>query len=357
MATVRIYRVAELLNTTSQEVMALLKRDHGIEVKSASSTIEEVVGRQFVERLARQRDITLPGGDLFADGASAKAGKKSGTTKKGAAEPAKPAAPSLGPPRLVKSAKAVHQAERAAAAAAHDAELAVEPADETLFETRADQPEVEADVPAEAAAEPITETPAEPAAEPEPAVAQPAAAAESEGPAEETPEAHPAAASAPPAPTGRVVPPTIRLRVEEAGAPRPAPAPRPSAQPRSPVAARSGAPGAPVIKGPASRTGTPTVAPPRPGPPPPPRPSYPSAQLGGPRPLPSQPVRPQTPGYPPRPGMPARPGMPSRPGGGTARPTGRPASVGPAGRASGPRQPRSPWRCLRSPGPSRSPKA
>ena len=48
MATVRIYKVAELLNTTSQEVIALLKRDHGIEVKSASSTIEEVVAREFV---------------------------------------------------------------------------------------------------------------------------------------------------------------------------------------------------------------------------------------------------------------------------------------------------------------------
>jgi two-component system nitrogen regulation sensor histidine kinase GlnL len=67
MATVRIYRVAELLNTSSQEVMALLKRDHGIEVKSASSTIEEVVGRQFVDRLPRQRNISLPGGDIFAE--------------------------------------------------------------------------------------------------------------------------------------------------------------------------------------------------------------------------------------------------------------------------------------------------
>ena len=62
MATVRIYKVAELLNTTSQEVTALLKRDHGIEVRSASSTIEEVVGRQFVERLAKQRNIQLPSG-------------------------------------------------------------------------------------------------------------------------------------------------------------------------------------------------------------------------------------------------------------------------------------------------------
>ena len=67
MATVRIYKVAELLGTTSQEVTALLKRDHGIEVKSASSTIEEVVALQFVQRLARQRNISLPGGDMFAE--------------------------------------------------------------------------------------------------------------------------------------------------------------------------------------------------------------------------------------------------------------------------------------------------
>src|SRR5918912_897536 len=67
MATVRIYKVAELLNTTSQEVIALLKRDHGIEVKSASSTIEEVVAREFVSRLARQRGIKVPSSASFAD--------------------------------------------------------------------------------------------------------------------------------------------------------------------------------------------------------------------------------------------------------------------------------------------------
>jgi len=39
LATVRIYKVAELLNLSSQDVMALLKKEHGIEVKSASSTI------------------------------------------------------------------------------------------------------------------------------------------------------------------------------------------------------------------------------------------------------------------------------------------------------------------------------
>src|SRR5262245_54387604 len=109
LATVRIYKVAELLNTTSQEVMALLKRDHGIDVKSASSTIEEVVGRQFVDRLARQRGITLPGGDIFAEGAAAKAPvRKPMLAKKAGPEPAKPAAPVLGPPRLNKAAKALH---------------------------------------------------------------------------------------------------------------------------------------------------------------------------------------------------------------------------------------------------------
>ena len=49
-------------------MLALLKRAHGIELKSASSTLEEVVARQFVERLARERSITLPGGDMFAEG-------------------------------------------------------------------------------------------------------------------------------------------------------------------------------------------------------------------------------------------------------------------------------------------------
>ena len=59
MATVRIYKVAELLGTTSQEVSALLKRDHGIEVRSASSTIEEVVARQFVEPGKQWQEVRL----------------------------------------------------------------------------------------------------------------------------------------------------------------------------------------------------------------------------------------------------------------------------------------------------------
>src|SRR6187402_2388126 len=105
MATVRIYKVAELLNTSSQEVLALLKRAHGIELKSASSTIEEVVARQFVERLARERNITLPGGDMFAEGPAIKPGAKKPTPVAKKPEPAKPAAPTLAPPRLVKTAK------------------------------------------------------------------------------------------------------------------------------------------------------------------------------------------------------------------------------------------------------------
>src|SRR3954469_25595489 len=105
MSTVRVYKVAELLNTSSQEVTALLKK-MGIDVKSASSTIEEVVARQFVDRLARERNISLPGGDIFAETPSAKGPAKKGAApaKKGA-EPVKPAAPSLPPPRLVKAAK------------------------------------------------------------------------------------------------------------------------------------------------------------------------------------------------------------------------------------------------------------
>src|SRR4029079_5647643 len=105
MATVRIYKVAEMLTTSSQEVIALLKRDHGIEVKSASSTIEEVVARQFVERLAKQRNITVPTGDIFAETPIQK-GKKPTAAKK-APEPVKPAATVLPTPRLVKTVKPV----------------------------------------------------------------------------------------------------------------------------------------------------------------------------------------------------------------------------------------------------------
>jgi len=348
MATVRIYKVAELLNTSSQEVMALLKQRSGIEVKSASSTIEEVVAREFVQKLARERNITLPrASEMFSETAPhppAKGGKK---TAARAPEPPKPAAHALPPPRLVKGVKPAPAPPSAEAPATPPAEaIAPEPAEaaphaaapvaseaEPVHERprveppAAHEPSVAARAP-ESAPEPET-----PAAAPEPAAAR---APQPAPPAADT--MPPAAARAPeqparpamPSPTGRVVPPTIRLRIED---PRtgqapparptvvrsivpPPPPPRPATAP--PQQARPGG------AGPAgARPGTSRPAGPRP----------PSSQqpLGGPRPLPSQPVRPGQPGQ--RPGMPGqRPGMPSRPG----------AYQRPQARPSGPRVARPP---------------
>ncbi|HEY7502072.1 MAG TPA: translation initiation factor IF-2 [Vicinamibacterales bacterium] len=328
MATVRIYKVAELLNTSSQEVMALLKRDHGIEVKSASSTIEEVVARQFVERLARQRNITVPSNASFADAPAAVRGKKPAAKTP---EPQRPAAPSLPPPRLVKTAK--------------PAAPVVEPEPEppAAPESVLIPPPVEVAIPVEPepAPEPVA---AEPIVEPPPAIAEPAVAArapepatasaprvrkeevDAPGAAKDVPAAARPAASAQPRPlgppqTGRIVPPTIRLRVEDpkTGQAPPAPPRRPVLV-RPPVSAPPAAPQAPTgnLSRPAgARPGAPAApgvaarAPQRPGGALPPR-----APMGGPRPLPSQPIRPAppprpggTPGYrppPPRPG--ARPG-------------------------------------------------
>jgi translation initiation factor IF-2 len=303
LATVRIYKVAELLGTTSQEVSALLKRDHGIEVRSASSTIEEVVARQFVERLARQRNIALPTGDIFSETPAPKARK--GVAAKKAPEPPKPAAPALPPPRLVKTVKPV------------TAPPPPEPDAPAVPEPFAAVPPVEVELPqpeAVVVAEP-------PAVEPEPVVEEPAP----------TPE--PVAAAAPPPPVvktpapGRIVPPTIRLRIEEQRPttptpplqtePRPRVVPRPAPprvdRPATPVAARPGAPAAGPAGSPAARPVAPgarPAAPPRPTA----YPSVPRQTPGGPRPLPSQPVRTQTPGTPPRPGQyPQRPGAPPRP--------------------------------------------
>ncbi len=289
MATVRIYKVAELLGTTSQEVLALLKRDHGIELKSASSTIEEVVARSFVERMARQRNIALPGGDMFSEApAPARGGKKAAAARK--AEPPKPTTPVLGPPRLVKTI-------RPAAPPPLEAEAPPAPPSEAEVE---EAPFV---VPLSVAAEPP------PVAEPAPQAAAPAA--------EEAPRVEEPPAERPSTP-GRMVPPTLRLRIEQPGQTlQPArpltPAKRPVAgqprivKPAAPLAAPAGA--------------RPAGAPGRPAYPPPLRPTTPS-MLGGPRPLPSQPVRPQQ----------ARPGMPpprppfGRPPFGQQRPGQRPVT-------------------------------
>ena len=323
MATVRIYKVAELLGTTSQEVSALLKRDHGIEVKSASSTIEEVVARQFVDRLSRQRNIQLPTGDIFAETPVVK-GKKGAPAKK-APEPPKPAAPSLPPPRLVKTAKPAP----APTAPAPELEPIAEP-----------EPSIAGPPPEPVAPEPpviVAEAPASALDRVEKAAKgdAPVPVAEPPAPAEAPRAAAAPAAGAPPpakpSAPGRVVPPTLRLRIEEqrpttptpplptSPTPRVVPRPAPKTdRPAMSTAARPAAAGA------AGQTGTTAVRPPTPpaarpgGPPSGQRPAYPStrpqAPMGGPRPLPSQPVRAQQPGMPPRPPQyPQRPGMPSRP--------------------------------------------
>ncbi len=307
MATVRIYKVAELLGTTSQEVIALLKRDHGIDVKSASGTIEEVVARQFVERLARKRNIPLPGGNMFAETPVGK-GKKAAPARKGA-EPIRPAAPSLPPPRLVKAAKP------AAAPVLEDdaiaeAELVAPAAEATAPSAQVDKAEGKAEAEAPAAEGVETVAPVTPHTE--------APIAASSG----TPDAP--TISKPGA--GRVVPPTLRLRIEEQRPTTPPPLLPTSAPPRLAPRPRTERPGVPAAAGGAAgQAGTTGVRPPaqpmaRPGGAPPPRPAYPGsrpqAPVGGPRPLPSQPVRTQQPGMPPRPGQyqyPQRPGMPYRP--------------------------------------------
>jgi len=317
LSTVRIYKVAELLDTTSQEVLALLKRDHGIELKSASSTIEEVVARSFVERVARQRSISLPGGDMFAEHpAPAKGGgaKKAPAPKK--AEPAKPTAPVLGPPRLVKTlrpATATPTASETVAPPPPPPPLdspepqVIEPPAPVVVQPPA--PEPEPVQPIAAAPEVIEEPPPEAPEfeEPEPI----------EEPVSDVPAV--AAAQAPASqPSGRFVPPTIRLRIEEPGrAPQPA---RPLTPAKRPLVSqpRMLQPPAPQAAGATAKPATPGAKPgagaTRPGGAPgqlrqpysPPRPTTPG-MLGGPRPLPSQPVRTQQPQQ-------ARPGMPTAPG-------------------------------------------
>jgi translation initiation factor IF-2 len=313
LSTVRIYKVAELLDTTSQEVLALLKRDHGIELKSASSTIEEVVARSFVERVARQRSISLPSGDMFAEHpAPAKGGgpKKAPAAKK--ADPPKPAAPVLGPPRLVKTVRPA--APPSAEPVTPPPPPPSEPEPQVIVEPPAavvhpPAPEPEPVQPIAAAPDVVEEPPdvapvaEEPVLIEEPAPERPAMAAHTHSPAAQSP--------------GRFVPPTIRLRIEEPGrVPQPArpltPAKRPQvSQPRIVQ------PPAPQTPGATAKPGTPGAKPgagaARPGAPgqlrqpySPPRPTTPG-MLGGPRPLPSQPIRTQQPQQ-------ARPGMPSAPG-------------------------------------------
>ena len=304
MATVRIYKVAELLGATSQEVLTLLKHDHGIELKSASSTLEEVVARSVVERAARAKGIALPSGDMFAEGhahapaAPAKGGGKKAPGLKKAEPPKAPPAPVLGPPRLIKTIKP----------------LQPHPAEGAVPEPESAAPHVESE-PAYVA--PVYVAPellaAAPEHVPEPVVEPPPTSAAA--PVEEASAAQPASAPQ----SARVVPSTIRLRIEEPGRlPTPArpmmPAKRPPVQ-TAPRMVQAPVPGAApprpsTLGGVGARPapGRPGMAPPR---------STTPAMLGGPRPLPTQPVRPPArPGAPgTRPPFAGRPSFPPRPAG------------------------------------------
>ena len=186
-ATIRIYKVAEVLGIPSQEVIDLLKREHGIEAKSASSTIEEIVAKQFAERIARERNLSLPAGPLF----SAKS-RSASRGRKGAKTPEPAARPRLGAPRLVKAPKVAPPV------------ILEEPPDET-------------EAPPVAGVTQGEPKPAEPAAAP--------------------------AAAKPVTPTGRLVPSMLKLRIEDKAPsllPR-APAAHPGARPLAPTRPRPGA--------------------------------------------------------------------------------------------------------------------
>ncbi len=343
MATVRMYKVAELLGLTSQDAMALLKQETGIDVKSASSSIEEIVARQFVERQARKRQIALPPGALFAETSGP---KRPGA--KSAPEPPKPAGPVLRP-RLVKTPKPVDAADTSEATAPAEAdvpvvELPAEPAVAAAPDT-VEPPVVEvtpavAEAPPAPVIEPEAPQPVTPVVQVEEPQAPPAETVieRAEPVQAPAPAAAPVAAAPPPparpplvvppprvpAPTpvtGRLVPPSRRLRIEdpvtgEAPAARPLPQ-RPVVRPPQPP---------PVARPPAAPTGN-LSRPPMGA-----RPATPGARppIGGPRPLPSQPIRPGQPGQPPGGRPPMGQGY-QRPGGGYNRPgmQGRSRSSGP----------------------------
>ena len=263
MATIRIYKVAEVLGIPSQEVIDLLKREHGIEAKSASSTIEEIVARQFAERTARERNLNLPAGPLF----SAKS-RSASRGRKGAKTPEPAARPRLGPPRLVKAPKVAPPA------------VLEEPPDET-------------EAPPAAEATPTAPAPAESveAASPVPAASVPV-------PAAAAPPSAPVVTK-PVTPTGRLVPSMLKLRIEDKA---------PSLLPPAPAAS---------AKLPAP---SPATTRPRPGSRPiGPAPARPSTPPGGPHRLPAQPFRPPS----GRPAVGYRPSFrppPRRPGARKRRP-------------------------------------
>ncbi len=342
LGTIRIYKVAEVLGLPSQEVIDQLRRDHGIEVSSASSTVEEIVGRQFAARIARERGIELPSGPLFADTPARRPAARRGRLVKTKAEPPQPARPTLGPPRLIKSAKAARAAAKAEAEAEAAAAAATEAEQADADETPGAQPPVG----------PAVEVPAAPAATVVPDVPAPPAPAQPQ-------VLSPSPATVIAKPTGRVAPPTLRLRLEEPKPPKPAPAPAaPASAPPAaaaaapPAAATATPPAAAAATPPAAAAATPPAAAaaappvaaaasappvvartPVPGRMPPAVRTPPAGArmpgmggrppLGGPRPLPSQPVRPPSSRPPSSRPLPPRPAVGYRPPPRPHRPHGR----------------------------------
>ena len=293
--------------------MSLLKKEHGIEVKSASSTIEEVVAREFVTKQARQRNIKVPSNASFADTPSPAA--RGGFKKPGgrAPEPAKPVTP-VAAPRLVKTAKPLAPVEVAAPVPEPEPFVA-EPEEFVEPEAPPAPPAPEFTAPA-----PVAKAPPVAIAVAPPAAAEPPAPPVVKHAAETVEQPAPVAAAPPPPPRpaapapGRIVPPTLRLRVED-----PKTGQAPPAPPRRPLLVR---PPVSITPPPAATGNLSKPAPPRPGGPAPPRPggppragAYPRPQspMGGPRPLPSQPVRPSQPMRPNVPGYRPPPPRPSGP--------------------------------------------
>ncbi len=321
MSTIRIYKVAEVLGIPSQEVMDLLRTAHGIEVKSASSTIEEIVARQFAQRIARERNLDLPGGNPFAQKPLSRRGGKRGGPR---AEPPPPVRPKLGPPRLVKAAKA-------ARAAAAEAEAAASQNGETPAGAAVEPATVQPDSPLAPAAT-GGGAPVEPAAPAPPPVPPPAprrlpmptVRVETEPPARTPRPARPAAP----------VPPVVRT---EPSPPVPAPVPPPQAEPAraakaEPSLAATAEPApaataAPAPAAPAEAASAATAAPPGPVAPPAMPPAPPSAA----------PVQAVT--APAPPSAPAATARPAPAGAGTAprpSPAAAPPVAPPSARAAAP---------------------
>ncbi len=285
--------------------MDLLKVEAGIEVRSASSTIEEVVARQFVERHARKRNISLPpAAQMFNEGPPQRPGFGKKQPGKGPALPEPPKVAPLPPPRLVKALKVpgaplahgeapphVGFAAEAAAAPETAAEPPAEVHEPDARETGARGPDpVAPALPSEAAAVAAVAAPpsvgegVQPLEAPAGAVAAAMPSIASDVTSAEAGDPSLGSQADDDDPTGsRQVPASIRLRVEDPNRPVSAPPMRP-ARPVPP------APPAPVRRAPMPPTAGP-AGPPRPataGP----RPLPPGAALpGGPRPLPSQPIR------------------------------------------------------------------